>query len=786
MRAVNRKLLRDIMSHKGQVAAISVVIGSGIMVLILFATILDAINLSKDKFYQSHNFAHVFSEVKRAPETLTARISQIPGINVVEKRIQAPLRIDVQGFKDPIQGMIYSIPEGRQPGLNRLYLRQGSLPEPGYSNQVVVSEPFAQAHNLMPGHTLQAIIKGRLETLTITGVALSPEHVYQLGPADLIPDYQRYGLFWMNRRALAGAFGMQGAFNSVAVTVQSGADLKTVINDLDLILKPYGGTGAIERKDQISNRFLQEEINQLKIMAVVLPAIFLGVSAFLLNILMNRIVRTQRQQIAVLKAFGYSNLDINLHYIALTCLIAAIGAILGVALGAWAADSIAGLYAEYFRFPEMSFRLQAGTIVMAVAIAFTTGILGTFKGVMNAARQPPAQAMRPPAPERFSKGIIEKSFMGRLLDQPGKIILRNISRHRFKTSMSMLGIALSGSLLLLGTYQFGSVNHMLDIQYRFIQKMDIQLFFNDQVSQKARAELLAMPGVLYVETFRSVPIRLSHGQNSYRTSITGLEPKPQLRAVLGADLKQVDLPPQGLVITDYLADYLKVVPGDLLNVEIMEGNRRTLDLELAGTVDEPIGINAYMNIQALNRIMREGPAISGAWLLTDRSEHSELYARLWDIPAVAGVGLVSRVEANIREYIEDTVLIFMGVLLIMAGSITFAVIYNNARIAFAERIRELATLRVLGFTRAEVSWILIGEIALITILSIPLGWAIGIGFAHLLNLAMSTDLFRLPIILTPKIFAFSAGGVLLASTLSLILISRRLKRLDMVVALKTE
>ncbi|MDI6797903.1 MAG: ABC transporter permease, partial [Desulfatibacillaceae bacterium] len=403
-----------------------------------------------------------------------------------------------------------------------------------------------------------------------------------------------------------------------------------------------------------------------------------------------------------------------------------------------------------------------------------------------AVRQAPAEAMRPPAPKRFKKGWLEQSFIGGLLNAPGRIILRNISRYRLKASLTVLGIALSGSLLVVGSFQFDSVTYMLDIQYRLVQKMDLHISFNEQVSQRAKAELAALPGVRFVEPYRSAPVRLKNGGRQYLTAILGLEETPRLRLVLDKDFKPVAMPADGLLLTGYLADYLGLSPGDLVTVEIMEGHRRILEIPLAGIVEEPIGTGAYMNRAALNSILREGPAISGAWLLSDSAQQAELFRRLWEIPSIAGIGLISQADASIREYIEDTILVFMAILLVMAGSIAFALAYNTVRIAFAERERELATLRVMGFTRWEVSWILMGEVVWLTLAAIPAGWVLGAGFACLLNQAISTDLFRLPFVLTPRVFAFSALGVLAACGLSLLFVARRIRRLDMVAALKTE
>ncbi|SEK61460.1 ABC transporter permease [Ectothiorhodospira marina] len=785
MAPLHRKLLRDLARLKGQAAAIGVVIAAGVMVLILSVTTHDAISLSKGRFYDSHHFAQVFADLKRAPEGVAGRLADIPGVNQVQTRVKAPVRLEVPGFDDPVRGLLISLPDGEQPQLNRLYLRQGSLPASGRGDQVVIGEPFAQAHDLTPGDALTAIIDGRLERLTISGVALSPEFIYQLGPADLLPDYARFTVLWMNRRALGHAMDMDGAFNNVVLSLQAGAQEAQVIDAVDQALALYGGIGATGRDDQISHRFLTEELNQLRVMAWVLPAIFLGVAAFLLNVLMARIIRTQRQQVALLKAFGYDNRDLAIHYGLFTGVIVAGGGALGVALGAWAAEGMAGIYAEYFRFPELSFRLQPRILALAFMISSGAALLGTWHAVSAAVRLPPAQAMRPPAPERFRPSWLERSALGRRLDQPTRIIIRNLSRHRLKGLMSMVGIGLSGSLLLLGSYQFNAVDHLLDLQYRLVMKMDLHVTFTDPTPERALAELRSMPGVSFAEGYRSVPVHLTHGRLDYRTAIMGMEAEPALRGLLDQDHRPIRLPPEGLLLTDYLAQYLGVHPGDTLDVEILEGHRRTLRVEVAGTVDEPIGVSAYMERRALNRLMGEGPAISGVWLLADTAYQADLFDRLWEAPRVAGIGQIDDMERQFREYIGDTVLVTMGILLLMAGSITFAVVYNNARIAFAERARELATLRVLGFSRGEVSWILIGEISVITLAAIPLGWLLGAGFAYLLNEAMTMDMYRVPMIITPRSYAFSAGGVLLASVLSLLLIARRLRRLDMVSALKT-
>lgn len=779
-----RKLLRDLAQMRAQGAAIAVVIAAGVMTLVVTVTSLDAISLSQERFYRDYGFADVFAELRRAPESVAERVRAVDGVNSVDTRVQAPVRVAVPGYRQPVSGQLISLPDGQQPLLNRLHLRTGRLPASGRNDEVVVSEPFAEAHALRAGDTLQLVIKGRLERLRVTGVALSPEWIYQIGPADLMPDYERFGVLWMNRRALAEAFDMEGAFNSLAISLQAGAAPEAAIDAVDAILARYGGVGAYGREDQISHRFLSEELSQLRIMATVLPAIFLGVAAFLLNVLTARIIGTQRQQIAVLKAFGYRNRDMALYYGLLTLAVVLIGAAAGSALGAWAAEALAGLYTEYFRFPQTSFRLQPWVLALGVGVAALAALAGTFRAVRGAVRLPPAESMRPPQPERFGQGPLVNSRLVGLLDQPTRIILRNLARFPMKTALSVLGVAMAGALLLVGNYQFAAMDALMDQQYRLVQKMDIVLHFSEPTSEKALAELRHEPGVRHAEGFRNVAVRLRNGHRSYRTSIQGMEAEPALRGLVDEDGRRLRLPDAGLMMTDYLAEHLGLQVGDNVRVAVMEGHRRELAVPLAAVVSEPLGVSAYMERRALNRLMREGPALSGAWLMTTSDREQALYDSLWEIPRVAGVGLIAESARELRAYIATTVLVVMGLLLVLAGAIAFAVVYNNARISFSERARELATLRVLGFSRGEVAWILVGEILLLVLLAIPLGWLIGTGLAALLSNAMSIDMYRIPFVITPASYGIATLGVLLATALSVALILRRLQRMDMLSALQ--
>lgn len=785
MRAIHRKLFRELGRLRGQTAAIALVIAGGMATWIISFSTLDSLKMTREAFYREGHFAHVFAQAKRAPDSLAARIAEIPGVVDVQTRIAAAARMEVPGFDDPISGRLMSIPDHHPPSLNRLYLRRGRLPEHASGTEIVAGEAFAEAHGLDPGDRITAVINGRRQTLTLVGVALSPEFVYQIQPGGLFPDYERFGVFWMRERPLANGFDMDGAFNDLALRLGAGARPSEVIDRLDGLLAPYGGTGAFERGDQTSHEYLEAEITQLENMGAIVPVIFLGVAAFLLNVVMSRVIQHQREQIAVLKAFGYRNAAVARHYTALVLIMVATGVVPGVALGAWAGRGLSGLYSEFFRFPFLHYHLAPWVIFSGAGVAALAALAATLRAVYRAARIPPAEAMRPESPPAYRPTLVERWLLKRWLDQPTRMILRRLERRPGKSLLAVLGIAMAGGLLVTGSFQEDAISHMVHVQFNQAQREDLTAVFTEPVERRALFELAALPGVMHAEPFRAVPARLRAGSRSYRTAIQGFEPGTDLHRVLDRDLEPVRMPAEGLLLSEYLAGELRVAAGDPVTVEVLEGARPVRRTRVAGTVNEFIGQSGYMHLGALNRMMREGPRISGVFLQIDPARRPAILRELRERPGVAAVTIREAALGGFYDTMAETILIFALVNTLLAGSVAFGVIYNTARVAFSERARELASLRVLGFTRAEVSYILHGELTLLTLAAVPAGLWIGHTFARLIVESLETDLYRVPLVIENSSYAFSAAVVLACALLSGLLLQRRLNRLDMVAVLKT-
>ncbi len=785
MKSIDRKMLRDLRGMWGQALAIAFVIVSGVATFVAMTATMDSLQRTLDTYYADYRFADAFASVRRAPERLHERLRRVPGVGQVQTRVVAAVNLEVPGFDEPVTGQIVSIPENGQPVLNRLFLREGRLVRPGREDEVVLNEAFAEVHGLVPGSTFTAIINGRRKTLTVVGIGLSPEHLMQVQPGAIFPDPQRFGVMWMGREALAAAYDMQGAFNNATVSLAPGADVREVVDRLDVLLKPYGSQGVQERANQPSHFYITEEFEQLRSMSTMLPFIFLAVAAFLLNIVVTRLIGTQREQIAVLKAFGYSNLDVGGHYMKLVLVIAFVGVAGGTVLGLWLGREMANLYMAFYRFPYLDFTLRLPVFFAAIALTTAAALVGVVRAVRRAVKLPPAEAMRPAPPAHYRPTFIERLGLQRLFDQPTRMIARNLERQPVKALLTVIGMAAACAILIVGLFYTDAFDYIIDVQYGLAERADLTVSFNQPTSTAALYEVQALPGVLHAEPFRSVPVRFHHGHRSYETGISGIPEDPYLRRVINRQLRLVPIPADGLVFTDRLAERLDVQPGDVVVVEVLEGNRRTVRVPVVALAQQYFGLGAYMNLDQLNRISGSGQALSGVNVMIDARYEDALVEALQQRPRVASIVSQERMIASIYETSGQTMLTFAFILTLFAGVIAFGVVYNSARITLAERDRELASLRVLGFTRNEVAYILLGELALLALLALPVGFVLGWLLSAATVESVATDRYEIPLVLTRGTFAYAAVVVLAAAVISAGIIRRMLNKLDLVGVLKT-
>jgi putative ABC transport system permease protein len=785
VRALDRKLVRDLRHLRGQAIAIALVIAAGVAMFIMYLSAFDSLRLTQNAYYDRYRFADIFVTLKRAPLAFRDRVAEIPGVARADSRVVVDVTLDVPGLEEPATGRLIGIPVPHRAALNDVFLRRGRFPAAERSDEVLVSEGFATARALQPGDRLGAIINGRRRELIVSGIALSPEYVYTIRPGELMPDDARFGILWMNGRALAAAFNMEGGFNSLSIVLEPRASEADVMARIDRLAAPYGSLGAVPRALQTSHWYLDAELAQLQSVGFVLPLVFLAVAAFLLNVVLTRIVSVQREQIAALKALGYSNLELGMHFTKWALIIAAFGAAIGTAGGAWLGSGMITLYNDFFRFPVLEYRLLPAVIAGAIGVSLGAGVFGALSAVRRVVTLPPAEAMRPEPPARYRRSWVERGPLRRLLSPATRMILRNVGRHPVRTATSVVGIALAVAMLMAGTFALDAMDVLMDVQFSVTQRQDITVSFVEPAGGRALHEIAGLPGVISAEPVRIAPARLRAGPRSRQLAITGLVAEPRLNRVVDVSSGPIELPPEGLVLSAKLAQILRVAPGDSMTVEILEGRRPVRETIVAGLVEEYMGTSAYMEIGALRRLLREPETLSGAFLQVDTAAQSPLYARLKATPRVAGVSRKLAAVEGFEKTLAETMYLMVFFNLLFAGVIAFGVVYNAARIALSERSRDLASMRVLGFTRAEISSILLGEVAVVTAMAIPTGVGLGYLFAAGLVVALDTELYRFPLAISVRTIMFSVIAVVVATAISAFVVRRRLDQLDLVAVLKS-
>lgn len=781
---LDRKLLRDLRRIWAQSLAIALVMACGVAMLIISFGTLQNLTETRDAYYERNRFAEIFASATRAPNDLVVEVAAIDGVAQVEARIVENIVLDMPEMPEPGMGRIVSLPADGEPILNVPLLRMGQLPDPLSADEVAISEPFANAHGLRPGDSFRAIVNGQLRDLRVSGVALSPEYIYTIGPATLFPDDRRFGIFWTSRQAAASAFDLYGAFNDLTLRLLPGADAAPVIAAIDELLDPYGGTGAYDRGRQVSHSFLNQELEQLQALAWIMPPIFFVVSAFLVNMVLGRLIALERQQIGLMRAVGYSTFEIAVHYLKLAGLVGVMGIAIGWGAGMWVADGMTELYGQYFQFPYLVNSPSTAAFAISGVLAMLTVLLGAFRAVRATVRLRPAVAMSAPAPPKFTQGIVDRIGHALRLRQTTMMILRSITRWPGRAAVTLFGVAASVAVLIGSFFFFDAVEVMMDEMFSLSNRQQMTLTLSREQTLAAIDNARSLPGVLAVEGGYAVPVRLSNGARESLQSLQARANGTELARVLDGNREPLVMPSRGLVLPELLARELGARAGDLLAVEFFTGHRETHILPVASVVQQSLGEAAYMDEAALHALLRQEPRINQINLLIDEAELPALYAQIKETPAVGGVALWSEVRAQLSEQLDENLFTSVIIYATLGVLITVGVVYNAARIQLAERAYELASLRVLGFSRAEVSYVLIGEIMLLTVIGLPLGWLAGYGFAALSAQSLSSEIVNIPLVVSKSTFGLATILVFVSALVSVLIVRRRLDRVDLASALK--
>lgn len=786
MTPLHRKLFRDLWRMKSQALAVALVLACGIGMLVMSVGMQGSLERARDRYYLNNGMADVQAQAVRAPRRLGAELAELPGVAALELRAMGQARISLPWVTEPLAAQLVSLPDEGLPRVNRPLLVAGRWPERQAQGEALVNEAFAQANGLTPGSHMEVVVRGQRQRLHLVGVANSPEFVFVSAPGEPFPQPARFGVLWMRQGQLERALDMHGAFNDVVLTLSDPAQDAPVRQALQDRLAAYGGMEPFGRDRMVSARFLTEELAQLGNMAATLPPIFLAVAAFLLNVTLSRLVATERANIGLLKAFGHSNGAVARHYAGMALLLGGMGLVLGMALGHVFGEWMSSIYRAVYRLPALPFQTDAHTWLLAFGVGLAAALAGALSAVAQAVRLTPAAALAPPSPPHFGGGGQRggTSWLGQL-DPLTRIIIRRVVSAPRRSLSTLAGVALALSVLVVSQHFPAGIEKFLQVTFRIAKTQDATVTLTEAGGPTALHALARLPGVEAVEPFRAVAVSYHFNGRSVQDALVGMPAQPQLERLVQTGSEAVTLRGDGLVASRGLARQLHAQAGDVVRVEVTQGRRMQFDLKVVQVADLWVGSSGYTELAALGRLLQEPGRISGAHLRLQPDRTDAFNAAVAERPALAGLSHVRQTEASMRQTFSQGSGFMSTLFLTFAGMMAAGVAYATASVTLAEQQRDLATLQVLGYTRWQVSYVMLGELALLTLLALPLGLWVGYGFALWLMGTMSNELFTFPMVVDPAAYVRSALFVLATVAVCAAWVRRQVDKVDLVASLKS-
>lgn len=786
-KSLTRKLLRDLKSLRGQVITIALVVACGISSYVTLQSAYDSLLYSRDRYYQDYRFADLFASMKAAPSSVAQRLQNLPGITRADSRIVETALVPVDGMTRPASGVVVGMDPGEQGvRLNDVHVVSGRTLDASRSTDVLLLDAFARSHGIVPGDTIEVVLNESLRKLTVAGLAISPEFVMPISPGQMSYDPKTALVLWMNQSALEAIFQMSGAVNNIAFELEPYADVDEVVLQVERELERYGNSGVVLRAKQMSNYVLEGELNQLRTMAGFVPYLFLFVAALLVNVVLSRLVQLQRGQIATLKAVGYTDSAIVAHYLQLVSLIVCLGAVAGVGLGAYLGKQMTGMYTGlFFQFPDPSYRLRPASVVLSVAMSLGSALIGGWLSVNHVARLPPAEAMRPPNPVRYRRSWIERLGLLNVLGPGARMIYRELARRPVRVLLSVVGISMCTALVVVARTTWDGVAYLLNVQFHESMREDLTVTLSGAMPERVVREMKHMDGVFVAEGMRTVPTRICAQHRCRDAAITGYQTGLTLRRLLDSQAKPQTIPEYGVMLTEKLGELLGVGLGDNVDVQFRDGQWNEAQVRVTALISEPFGLQGHMSAPNLARLLHSEVDVNTVLLSIDSAKLAQVEARLQDMPAVVSVGSPRDFRRQFNEQSASMILVFTSIITTFAAVIAVGVIYNNARVALSQRARDLASLRILGFTQREIATILFGEQALTVILALPFGILLGRWLSQLMMGTADPENYRFPALISNFTVLFAVAVTVAAALFSGWVLRRKVVRLDLIAVLKT-
>lgn len=780
-----RKLLRDVREAKGQFISILIIVIIGVMFYSGINATYRNLSLASEKYYREYRFADIFADIYKAPESVVERIGALPYVKMATGRVVQDEKMTISNENVTVK--LVTLPDSKKAIVNDIVIKSGRYFSESDSNQCLVEEEFFKAHNLKIGDTLFPIVNGTEVKLKVIGSVKSPEFIYVLKDSgELMPDNFKYGIIYVKQSFGQSILGFNGSINSLSLLINSDADIKKAKEDIKKLLKDFGVTSIVEKKDQVSNSMLSEEMKGLKSTGGAFPVVFFIVAAVIIFIMMGRLVENQRMQIGALKSFGFSDLQILSHYLSYSVLVAVVGSILGSIFGMYLGIGFTNLENMYFNLPPADMKIYPDLVLPASLLTLFFCLLAGYNACKVVFRIMPSEAMRPKAPKKGKSIYIERvGFLWKRFSYTWKIILRNIFRNKRRTLMTSIGIIFSTALLLVAFSMNDSINFMVSQQYENIQNYDLKINFSKLLNEEELTSMMNLPHVKRMEPVLETGVEITSGWIKKNVGFTALLQNPEIYKVVDKDGLPASLPQNGILLPEKLAKKLNVKLNDSVYIKSFYPGKEKKEVRVKGIIAQYLGLSVYTGFDTAKNLLGEGMAANAVVLKLDSSgSEKEIKDKLKDIPAISSIQSKSDSLNNLMKNMAS-MSSSIAVMIILAAILSIAVVYNIATINIFERQRELATLKVLGFKDNEVRKLIFDENYMITVFAIIVGLPFGWWLGTVMMSAYETDAYTFPFIIQSKTYILSAALTLVFTALANLILMRKIKSINMVEVLKS-
>lgn len=737
MKKLDKRLFRLINNTKGQYIAVLAIVVTGLFVFTAVSN--SALNLkdSLNDYYVETNFADIFVSAISLPQKLESSIIGESDISEAEARLVFDTSFITDDDEDKVNVRAVSVDKNENK-INKLYIKSGkrALSE----KDIIVIEQFAVARNINVGDQIKLQINGRQYKFNVSAIAASSEYTYIMeNEQAMLPDPENFGIVYIEEDYLRKIYGSKGNFNEILIEINNEDKLDETSEFLEDHLDKYGVKRVIKKDDQLSNSMMKQEIEGLEMMSKSVPVIFLVFAGIMLSSMLSRIIKKDRTAIGILKALGYKNSEVIVHYLKYAASVGVIGGLIGSIVGTALSGAMTNYYLVFFNIPTLTIKVYYDRIIISIILSCLFCIVSGFWGVKGITKINPAESMKPESPGKGKRILIEKiKIIWNHIPFSWKMVLRSIFREKKKFAFVGAAVAITCGMMVMTIWMIDIMDVMFNKHYNEFMKMEYNINFIGFENENAKKEVAENINVEDIEGRIELPFELENGKKSKIVNVIGLEKNTVFYGFEDMKGSKVYIPDDGILISSNLATGLNVKTGDSILLKNFLPNKDDGYVTVKGIIKQSLGINGYMNLNYLNDKFLDKGIINGIYLNSD----DDVSSKLKDVKNINTIQSQNDMRSAFEEY-TGLINVSMGFMVIFSGLLGFIIMYSMTLMSINERTLEFSSLRVMGFSKKEIFNMLVRENMIMSFIGIIVGIPLGLWLVNYMATSYTTDVYSM-------------------------------------------